>query len=74
MFILSKQFSDKCNKLYTKSMNDSKIDNDEYKELVQIYEEYNKDKKSKLIVFFYTKVFRFSYNNIFINSNISINI
>ena len=30
MYILSKQFSDKFNKLYTKSMNDNKIDNDEY--------------------------------------------
>ena len=29
MFILSKQFSDKFNRLYTKSMNDNKIDNDE---------------------------------------------
>ena len=31
-YILSKQFNDKFNKLYTKSMNDSKIDNDEYNE------------------------------------------
>ena len=31
MYILSKQFSDKFNKLYTKSMNNNKIDNDEYK-------------------------------------------
>ena len=30
MYILSKQFSDKFKKLYTKSMNDNKIDNDEY--------------------------------------------
>ena len=29
MYILSKQFSDKFNKLHTKSMNDNKIDNDE---------------------------------------------
>ena len=29
MYILSKQFSDKFNKLYTKSMKDNKIDNDE---------------------------------------------
>ena len=33
MYILRKQFSDKFNKLYTKSMNDNKIDNDEYNEL-----------------------------------------
>ena len=32
MYILSKQFSDKFNKLYTKSMNDNKKDNDEYNE------------------------------------------
>ena len=40
MYILSKQFSDKFNKLYTKSMKDNKIDNDEYNELVKVYEEY----------------------------------
>ena len=36
MYILSKQFSDKFNGLYIKSMNDNKIDNDEYNELVQV--------------------------------------
>ena len=59
MFILSKQFSDKFNKLYTKSMNDNKIQNNEYNELVKVYEEYKKnrrsrnsvDKKDKLSVF-----------------------
>ena len=50
MYILSKQFSDKFNKLYTKSMND-KIDNDEYNELVKVYEEYKKNKKNKLSIF-----------------------
>ena len=35
MHILSKQFSAKFNRLYTKSMNDNKIDNDEYNELVK---------------------------------------
>ena len=44
MYILSKQFSDKFNRLYTKSMKDNKIDNDEYNELVKVYEE-NKNKK-----------------------------
>ena len=29
MYILSKQFSDKYNKLYIKSMKDNKIDNDD---------------------------------------------
>ena len=29
MYVLSKQFSDKFNILYAKSMNDYKIDNDE---------------------------------------------
>ena len=50
MYILAKQFSDKFNKLYTKSMNDNKIDNDEYNELVKVYEDY-KNKKNKLSVF-----------------------
>ena len=51
MYILSKQFSDKFNKLYTKSMKDNKIDNDEYNELVKVYEEYKKNQKNKLSVF-----------------------
>ena len=59
MYILSKQFSDKFNKVYNKSMTDKKIDNDENNELVKVYEEYKKnrrsrnsvDKKNKLGVF-----------------------
>ena len=51
MHILSKQFSEKFNRLYTKSMNDNKIDNDEYNELVKVYEDYKKNKKIKLSVF-----------------------
>ena len=59
MYILSKQFSDKFNKLYIKSMKDNKIDNDEYNKLVKVNEEYKKnrrsrnsvDKKNKLAVF-----------------------
>ena len=59
MYILGKQFSDKLNKLYTKSMNDNKINNDEYNELVKVYEDNKKnrrsrnsvDKKNKLSVF-----------------------
>ena len=51
MYILSKQFSDKFIRLYTKSMNDNKIDNDEYNELVKVYEDYKKNKKNKLSVF-----------------------
>ena len=51
MYILSKQFSDKFNKLYTKSMNDNKIDNDEYIEFVRLYEDYMKNKKNKLSIF-----------------------
>ena len=51
MYILSKQFSDKFNRLYTKSMKDNKIDNDEYNELVKVYEDYKKNKKNKLSVF-----------------------
>ena len=51
MYILAKQYSDKFNKLYTKSMNDNKIDNDEYNELVKVYEDYKKNKKNKFSVF-----------------------
>ena len=36
MYILRKQLSDKFNRLYTKSMNDNKIDNDEYNEYINI--------------------------------------
>ena len=32
MYVLSKQFSDKFNRLYDKSMKYNKIDNDEYNE------------------------------------------
>ena len=49
MYILSKQFSDKFNKLYTKSMKDYKID--EYNQLVKVYEDYKKNKKNKLSAF-----------------------
>ena len=51
MYILSKQFSDKFNKLYTKSLNDNKIDNDEYNELAKVYDDYKKNKKNKLSFF-----------------------
>ena len=47
MYILSKQFSDKFNRLYTKSMNVNKIDNDEYNELVKIYKDYKKNRRSR---------------------------
>ena len=48
MYILSKQFSDKFKKLYNKSMKDNRIDDEEYNELVKVYEEYKKNKKNKL--------------------------
>ena len=51
MYILSKQFSDKFNELYTKSMKDNKIDNDEYNELVKVYEENKENKKNRLSIF-----------------------
>ena len=73
MYISSKQFSDKFTKLYTKSMNDNKIDNDEYYKLVNLYEEYKKNKKFRLC-FFKLKLIVFSNNNLFSNNNISINI
>ena len=73
MYILSKLFSDKFNKLYTKSMNDNKIDNDEYNELVKVYEDYKKNKKNKLS-FFKLKVLMFSFNSMFSKNKISVNI
>ena len=51
MYLLSKQFSDKFNKLYTKLIKDNKKDNDEYNELVKVYEEYKRDKKNELGIF-----------------------
>ena len=69
MYILSKQFSDKFNRLYTKSMNDKRIDNYEYSELVKAYEDYKKNRS-----FFRLKLLVLSNNNIFRNNNININI
>ena len=74
MYILRKQFSDKFNKLYTKSMNDNKIDNDEYNDFVKLYEDYKKNKKNKLSIFFRLKILVLSNNNVFSNNKISINI
>ena len=51
MYILSKQFSDKFNKLCNKPINDNKIDNDENNELIKVYEEHKKNKKNKLSIF-----------------------
>ena len=73
MYILNKQFSDKLNKLYTKSMKGNKIDNDEYNELVKVYEEYKKNKENKLSVFFRLKLLVHSNNIVFSNKNIGIN-
>ena len=72
MFILGKQFSDKFNRLYTKSMNDNRKANDEYNELIKVYEDHKKNKKNKLSVFLKLSVF--GYNIMFITKNISINI
>ena len=74
VYIISKQFNDKFNKLYTKSLNDNKIDKDEYNEFVKLYEDYKKNKKNKLSVFFRLKILVLSNNNVFSNNNISINI
>ena len=71
--MLSKQLRDKFNKKFTKSMNDNKIDNEEYIELLKLYEEYKRDKKSKLSIFFKLKLLVFSYNCMFSNNIISIN-
>ena len=71
MYILAKQFSDKFNKLYTKSMHDDKIDNDDYNEIIEVYDEYKKSKKKKNLSFFKLKLLVFSYKNIFSNYNFS---
>ena len=63
-------------------MNDNKLDNDEYNELVKVYEEYEKnrrsrnsvDKKKRAECFFRLKLIVFSYNNVFSINNININI
>ena len=55
-------------------MNDNKIDNDEYNEFVKLYEDYKKNKKNKLSIFFRLKTLVLSNNNVFSNINISINI
>ena len=68
MYILSKQFSYKFNKLSTKPMSDNKIDNNEYNELVKVYEEHKNNKKNKLS-FLKLKLIVFGYNNVFSNNN-----
>ena len=72
MYILSKQFCYKFNKLYSKSMNDNKIDTDEYNKLVKVYEDYRKNKKNKYL--FKLKLLVFSYNSMFSINSISIRI
>ena len=51
MYNLSKESSDKFNKLYTKSMKVNKLDYDEFNELVKAYEDYKRNKKNKLSMF-----------------------
>ena len=55
-------------------MNDNKIDNDEYNELVKVYEEYKKNKNNILSVFFKLKLLLLSNNNVFGKNIISFNI
>ena len=38
MYILSKHFGDKFNKLYIKSIKDNEVDNDDFNELNKFYE------------------------------------
>ena len=42
MYILAKQFSDKSKKRYVQSVKDNELDNDEYNELVKLYEDFKK--------------------------------
>ena len=46
MHILSKQFSAEFSRLYTKSMNDNKIVNDEYNELVKVMKNIRRTRKT----------------------------
>ena len=55
-------------------MNDNKIDNDEYNELVKVYLDYMKNKKNKLSIFLKLKLLVLSYSTMFSNNNNSINI
>ena len=40
MYILTRELNDKFKKVYTQSVNDKEIDKNEYKGLVNIYEDY----------------------------------
>ena len=51
LYILSKEFKDKFNKLYTKSMNDNKIDNDEYNERVEVMKNIRWTRKTSWVFF-----------------------
>ena len=63
-------------------MNCNKIVNGRYNDLVRVYEDYKKnrrshnsfDKKNNLSVFFRLKLLVFNNNNVFSNNNISKNI
>ena len=51
MYILSKPFTDTYNKLYTKSMIDNKIDNDEYNEITRYMENIRRTRKISSVFF-----------------------
>ena len=53
-------------------MNDNKIDNDKYNELIKVYKEYKKNKKKKIEYLFKLKFIVFSYYNVFSNKIFSI--
>ena len=48
MNLLSTEFSDKFNKIYTESLKDIEIDKNVFKDLVKIYEDYRNNKKNTL--------------------------
>ena len=48
MNLLSTEFSDKFNKIYTKSLKDIEIDKNVFNDLVKIYEDYRNNKKNTL--------------------------
>ena len=73
MFILIKQFNKKINQLYTKTRTYTEKDINENNERVKKYEDFKKQQKNKLGVFFKLPLVVVSKNIFFGNNNISFN-
>ena len=59
MFLLSEQFNDKFNKV-TLTQKKIETDNDDYNELVKVYQDYEKKQENKVEYFFKLKVVEFN--------------